>query len=129
VPAARWRAIEERERSVDHFQYLGLMAGCVLVTLPIEVVLGARVWRSPKRLAKAVLPTAVVFVAWDLIAIAEGEWSFSRRYTTGVDLPGHLPIEEVVFFLVIPIAAILTWEGVGIVLDRVSRRRARSRLR
>jgi lycopene cyclase domain-containing protein len=114
---------------VDHFQYLGLMAGCVLVTLPIEVVLGARVWRSPKRLAKAVLPTAVVFVAWDLIAIAEGEWSFSRRYTTGVDLPGHLPIEEVVFFLVIPIAAILTWEGVGIVLDRVSRRRARSRLR
>lgn len=109
---------------MDHLQYLGLMAGCVLVTLPIEVVLGARVWRSPKRLAKAVLPTAAVFVVWDLVAIAEGEWSFARRYTTGVDLPGHLPIEEVVFFLVIPIAAILTWEGVGIVLERACHRRS-----
>jgi lycopene cyclase domain-containing protein len=113
---------------MDHFQYLGLMAGCVLVTLPIEVILKARVWRSPKRLAKAVLPTAAVFALWDLVAIAAGEWSFSRRYTTGVDLPGHLPIEEVVFFLVIPVAAILTWEGVGIVLEG-SRHRRQRRLR
>jgi lycopene beta-cyclase len=33
--------------AVDRYQYLLLMAGCLIVTLPLEFVFGARVWRSP----------------------------------------------------------------------------------
>jgi lycopene beta-cyclase len=104
---------------VDRYQYLLLMGACVLVTLPLEVVLGARVWRQPRRLAMALSPALVLFVAWDLAATATGTWDFNERYTIGVELPGGMAIEELVFFTVIPVCALLTLEAV-----RALRRRA-----
>jgi lycopene cyclase domain-containing protein len=96
----------------DELQYLALMAGCLLVTLPLELVLGARVWRRPRRLVLALLPTVAVFVAWDVVAIARDQWSFAGRYVTGWELPASLPVEELVFFVVIPICGLLTLEAV-----------------
>ena len=37
----------------DRYQYLLLMAGCLLITLPLEFVLRARVYRRPRRLGEA----------------------------------------------------------------------------
>jgi lycopene beta-cyclase len=102
---------------VDRFQYLILMGLCLLVTLPLEFVVGARVWRSPRRLAIALAPAFAVFVAWDLWASATGTWGFDDRYTVGVTLPGGMAIEELVFFLVVPICGLLTLEAVRIILD------------
>jgi lycopene cyclase domain-containing protein len=96
----------------DELQYLMLMVACLVVTLPLELVIGARVWRRPRRLAIALLPTVVVFVAWDLIAIAREQWAFADRYVTGLELPGSLPFEELVFFVAIPICGLLTLEAV-----------------
>jgi lycopene cyclase domain-containing protein len=103
---------------VDRYQYLLLMGLCVLVTLPLELVVGARVWRRPRRLFVSVFPAAVIFSVWDVAAIAHHQWRYSRRYTTGWDLPGHLPIEEVIFFAVVPVCALLTFEAVTILLGR-----------
>jgi len=94
------------------------MAGCLVVTLPLEFVLGARVWRRPRRLLAAVVPTVVVFSAWDLLGIHTGLWSYDARYVTGVRLPGQMPLEELVFFVVVPICALLSFEAVGILLGR-----------
>jgi lycopene beta-cyclase len=102
---------------MNRFQYLLLMAGCLLVTLPLELVFGARVWRRPRRLLAALVPTVAVFVVWDLLAIARGHWSFSSRYTTGWRLPGELPVEELVFFVVIPLCGLLTLEAVRRILE------------
>ena len=111
-------AAAERTRTgstaIDRYQYLLVMLACLVVTLPLELVIGARVWRRPARLARAVLPVAAVFVVWDLIAIHRGHWTYSPRYTTGWLLPGRLPIEELVFFLVIPVCGVLTLEAVRI---------------
>lgn len=98
------------------FQYLGLVAACAALTAPLEVCLGARVWRQPVRLAAALVPTVAAFVGWDLVAIARGHWSFSLRTTTGWELPGHLPVEELAFFVVIPTCAILSLEAVRVIL-------------
>lgn len=103
---------------MDAFQYLILMGSCLLITLPLELVLGARVYRRPRRLALALLPTVLVFVAWDLVGIARGHWTYSATYTTGIML-GPLPLEELVFFLVIPVCGLLTFEAVGMVLRRL----------
>ena len=103
---------------MDRYQYLLVMAGCVLITLPLEFVVGARVYRRPKRLVKALVPTVALFVLWDLVAIRAGHWTFSPRYTTGWTLPGNLPVEEVTFFVVIPLCALLTFEAVRVILAR-----------
>jgi lycopene cyclase domain-containing protein len=88
------------------------MLACVVLTLPLEFVLGARVWRNPRRLLVALLPALVVFVSWDMWATHRGTWGFNDRYTIGVTLPGGMAIEELLFFTVIPICALLTFEAV-----------------
>ena len=66
-------------------------------------------WR---RLLLAVLPTFVVFVAWVLYAIDQGHWNYDDEQTLGVRLPGGIPVEEVLFFLVVPVCAVLALEAV-----------------
>lgn len=105
---------------MDRFQYLGLMAACLVLTLPLEFVLGARVWRRPARTLKAIAPAYVIFVAWDLWATQRGTWDFDARYTVGVRLPGGMVIEELVFFFVVPMCALLTLEAVRAMLARRS---------
>ena len=114
---------------LDRFQYLLLMGGCLLITLPLEFVFGARVWRRPRRLLAALGLPLVIFVVWDVVAIARDHWTYSERYVTGWELPGNLPIEELVFFVVIPICGLLTYEAVrqvlsGAVLERLKTWRA-----
>ena len=100
---------------MDHFQYLALMAGCLLITLPLEFVLRARVYRRPLRLLLAMLPVLVIFSIWDVVGILRGHWSYNPRFVTGIEL-GLMPIEELVFFLVVPICGLLSYEAVGQVL-------------
>lgn len=109
--------------SVDRYQYLLLMGACLVITLPLELVLRARVYRQPRRLVLALLPMLVVFLAWDVLGIVRGHWWYSERYTTGILLPLDVPVEEVVFFVVVPICALLTYEAVGTVLGWVRERR------
>jgi lycopene cyclase domain-containing protein len=99
-------------RLVARFQYLALMALCVLVTLPLEWIFDARVWRRPKRLVVALAPCFAVFVAWDLWASSRRTWTFNPEYTIGVELPGGMVLEELVFFVVVPVCALLTIEAV-----------------
>lgn len=92
--------------------YLALLAGCVLLTLPLEVWLHTRVYTRPRRWLSALVPVAIPFVAWDLYAIAHHQWWYDRRQLIGVRLPGGIPVEEVVFFLVVPTCGILALEAV-----------------
>jgi hypothetical protein len=81
--------------------YALVLLGCVLGTLPLELVLGVRVYRSWRRLALALLPVLAVFLTWDVLA------------TVGV-----LPVEEVAFFVVVPTCAVLALEAVRRVRGR-----------
>lgn len=95
-----------------HGLYLALLAALLVVTSPLELVLGVQVYRQPVRLVKSVLPVAAVFTVWDLYAISRHQWRYSRRQTSGVLLPGHLPVEELLFFLIVPVCSILSLEAV-----------------
>ena len=103
---------------MDRLQYLGLMAACVLVTLPLEIAFRARVWRRPRRLAISLLPAFGLFVVWDLWATRTGTWGFNPDYTIGLTLPGGMAVEELVFFTVIPVCGLLTLETVRSILGR-----------
>lgn len=101
---------------MDRYQYLILMGLCLLITLPLELVLRARVYARPRRLLAALLPVVLVFCIWDVVGIVRGHWWYSDRYTTGILLPFAMPLEELVFFLVVPVCGLLTYGAVGTVL-------------
>ena len=92
--------------------YLAVLAFCLVGTLPLELFLGVRVYRQWRRLVLTLLPVLAVFVTWDLYAINAGHWSFDKTQLSGVTLPGDLPLEEVLFFLIVPTASLLALEAV-----------------
>jgi lycopene cyclase domain-containing protein len=92
--------------------YVAMLAFCLLGTLPLELVLHVGVYRRVRRLVLTLLPVLPLFVAWDLYAVSHGHWDFDRSQLLGLVLPGGLPVEEVAFFVVVPIAAVLTIEAV-----------------
>ncbi len=92
--------------------YLTVMVFIFLGTVWLEVALRTRVYRRWRRLGLSVLPVVVIFALWDMHAIAAGHWWFDESLITGIRLPGELPLDELVFFIVVPIASILTLEAV-----------------
>ncbi|ORV18154.1 lycopene cyclase domain-containing protein [Mycobacterium celatum] len=105
----------------DRCQYLLVLAACLAITAPLEVF-GRGVYRQPRRLLKAVLPVAAVFLIWDEVAIAGRVWTYDSAYISGLTVPFGVPIEEVLFFVVVPLCALLTYNAVSTILDRVNRR-------
>jgi len=108
---------------MDRWQYLMVLGACLLITAPLEW-LGGGVYRKPWRAACAVLPVAAVFIVWDVVAIAADVWTYNPRYVTGIELPASLPVEELLFFLVIPLCGLLTYVAVDGILARLVRLRA-----
>ncbi|MGX1811959.1 lycopene cyclase domain-containing protein [Nocardia sp. NPDC055321] len=110
---------------MEHWHYLLILVGCLVVTAPLEF-LGPGVYRRPRLLLGALWPAAALFVVWDLIAIAAGVWDFDPRFTLGVLLPGSMPLEELLFFLVVPLCGLLTFVAVENLLDLARRRLGRA---
>jgi lycopene cyclase domain-containing protein len=96
---------------VRSLSYLLVLLACLVGTAPLEVVLRTRVYARWRRLLLTLLPVVAVFVVWDLLAIRAGHWDYDPRQVTGIAL-GDLPLEELLFFLVIPVCAVLTLEAV-----------------
>jgi lycopene cyclase domain-containing protein len=106
---------------MDRWQYLIVLAACLAITLPLEAF-GAGVYRRPWRTLRAVLPIAAIFLLWDEVAIGAQVWTYNPAYITGVYLPIRMPIEELLFFLVIPVCGVLTYNAVSTILERIKRR-------
>jgi lycopene cyclase domain-containing protein len=58
------------------------------------------------------LPISLIFIVWDAYAIASGHWWFDKEQILGIFGPFGIPLEEYLFFTVVPLAAILTIEAV-----------------
>ncbi|MFQ6395561.1 lycopene cyclase domain-containing protein [Nocardia sp. KC 131] len=106
---------------MDHWHYLLALVVCLVLTAPLEF-LGPGVYRRPRLLAGALWPAAALFVIWDVMAIAGGVWDFDDRYTLGVGLPAAMPLEELLFFFVVPVCGLLTFVAVETLLGARHRR-------
>jgi lycopene cyclase domain-containing protein len=98
--------------TVGRYSYVAILAFVMAGCLWLEVALRTRVFRRWRRLVLSILPAVVIFYVWDVYAVAEGHWWFDTERILGVYLPGSVPFDEVLFFVAIPIASILTLEAV-----------------
>lgn len=111
--------------SLPHWSYVAMLAFCLAGTLPLVPAFRLQVFRQPGRLLITIVAAGSPFLLWDLWATRAGHWWFDAAQTLPWRL-AQLPLEEIAFFVVIPVVSVLTYEGVRKVL-RPGSARHRSR--
>jgi lycopene beta-cyclase len=101
---------------MEHYQYLMVLAACVAATLPLEFIAGARVYRRPRCTLPALGWVAMCFAAWDMAAARAHLWTYNPAFVVGWYPMLGLPVEELLFFVVVPFCALVTFEAVGTLL-------------
>lgn len=89
-----------------------MLAFTIVGSFWLELVLKVRVLVRWKRWLKSILPIAFLFILWDAYAISRNHWHFDTKQILGIYGPFHIPLEEFLFFLIVPIAAIMSLEAV-----------------
>jgi lycopene cyclase domain-containing protein len=84
---------------------LGIIAGPLWLSRDRDVAYP----RNFPALAVATIIVGALYIAWDLFATAQGDWSFNPRYVTGVNIK-NLPVEEICFFVTVPYACLFIYE-------------------
>lgn len=97
------------------FGYLAMIGFTFVGSFWLEIFLKVGVLRRIKRAFLSIAPIAAMFIVWDLYAISRGHWHFDGEQILGLKTPGGIPLEELLFFTVVPLAAIMTIEAVGVV--------------
>ncbi len=69
-------------------------------------------YRHPKALIFTLGVILLVFGAWDVFAVFRQHWYFDPLGVWPVRIV-NLPLEEVLFFIIIPFCCIFTWEVLG----------------
>jgi lycopene cyclase domain-containing protein len=94
-----------------HWSYVAVLVFCLIGTLPLVRAYRLTVFRRPLRLLAAIVLAAAPFLVWDLWATRAGHWHFDAAQTLPPRIAG-LPLEEIAFFVVVPLASILAFEAV-----------------
>jgi lycopene cyclase domain-containing protein len=103
------------------WSYLAMLAFVVVASWWLELAFRLSVLRNPKRLLKTIAIVSPAFVIWDWYAISQGHWFFDQSLMIGIMGPLGIPLEEYLFFIIIPIAAVLTIDGVKFVQGWLSK--------
>lgn len=96
-----------------HYTYFLVLAASLAGPLALSFDKKVAFYKNWKYLFPGLLFTALVFITWDVYFTAWGVWSFNEMYNTGLKL-GNLPVEEILFFLVIPYDCVFIYECIRV---------------
>jgi lycopene cyclase domain-containing protein len=96
--------------SLLQWSYVAMLAFCLAGTLPLVPAFRLSVLRQPRRVLLTIVLAGTPFLLWDFYATHAGHWWFDADQTLPWRVAG-VPYEEVAFFVVIPLVAVLTLEA------------------
>lgn len=91
--------------------YLGALILALLGPLLLSFYPPLKFYRHKSLLLKTICTVAAPFIVWDLLAVYFQHWSFEQSKVYPWSFI-NIPLEEVLFFFVIPFCCIFTWEVV-----------------
>jgi lycopene cyclase domain-containing protein len=97
---------------MEKLGYVAMLAFTICGSFWLEVFLKVGVLRRWKRALSSILPISAIFIGWDAYAIKRGHWFFDPDQILGIFGPWQIPLEEYLFFIIVPLAALMTIEAV-----------------
>ncbi|MCF7908285.1 MAG: lycopene cyclase domain-containing protein [Candidatus Omnitrophica bacterium] len=98
--------------------YLKVLILSVLVPFACSFYRPLRFYENLKALLVSVGLVVLIFGAWDILATARGHWHFNPQGVGSLKII-NLPLEEVLFFIVIPFCCIFTWEAINYIKNKI----------
>jgi len=91
--------------------YFLLLLVSVIVPLSLSFDRRLRFYKSWKYVFPSIFAVAVIYIAFDVYFTKMNYWGFNPKYLSGIYL-FQLPLEEILFFIVIPYASIFLHESI-----------------
>ena len=86
-------------------EYITILIILLCISLAFERKFHLRLYQSRKERVLIPLIFFLIGIVWDSFAVTRGHWSFNMDSLLGLKI-GVLPIEEYLFFLIIPYAVL-----------------------
>ncbi|MCK9430540.1 MAG: lycopene cyclase domain-containing protein [Candidatus Omnitrophica bacterium] len=99
-------------------KYMIALMFSVIFPLLLSFYPPLKFWRNFKALFFSLSLLIIIFGAWDVFATWRGHWYFNPEGVFGIKII-NLPIEEWLFFIVVPFCCIFTWEALKYIKERL----------
>ncbi len=94
---------------MEQFHYLYVLGFIAFCAISVSLAFRLRVPRFWRNFVIADLSILVIYLNWDYWAIKKENWGFDREQILGVYLFGGIPIEEVLFFIIVPLMTVIVY--------------------
>lgn len=96
---------------------LYLLLNILIIVFPLSLSFESKIRFYSKMLPLlgSILVVSSIFITWDAVAAARGDWGFSNKYTSGLRIL-NLPMEEILFFITVPFSSIFVYETINLYL-------------
>lgn len=98
--------------------YLQILIGAFIFPFILSFDKRVSFFRNWIFLFPALIITSTIFIIWDVYFTRQGVWGFSPEHLSGIYL-FSLPLEECLFFFVIPYASVFTYDVVKAYFKKV----------
>lgn len=102
---------------MQNWTYALLLIGSIAVPFLRSFEPRIRFYKKWPALLGGILAMMAVYIPWDIVFTRQGVWSFNHEYVLGFFMLG-LPVEEWLFFVVIPFCVMFSYEVIKYFLPR-----------
>ena len=98
---------------MSQLHYLGVLLFIAFCAAGVTLAFKIRItnfWRIFLLTDASIL---VIYLAWDIWAILKKNWYFDKSQILNIYLIPKVPIEEVLFFIIVPLITVLTYTALS----------------
>lgn len=103
-------SINIRRLSLSIINYLLIDILIILFPFALSFKWKFKYYKFYKPLFASIFLVGLIYIIWDSFVTFRGDWWFNHTYLSGIEIIG-LPIEEIMFFIVVPYSCIFIYEN------------------
>lgn len=99
-------------------EYAKVLLFSIAIPFALSFFKPLKIYKHKRALLFSNLAILIIFGSWDVFATWRGHWEFNRNYVWEIRVL-NLPLEEVLFFVVIPFCCIFSWEAINYLKSKI----------
>ena len=94
-----------------HLHYIGVLLFIGACAIGVRDAFRLKIPHLWRTFLYTDLTLIVIYLSWDIWAIYKRNWYFDKQQILNINLLPRVPIEEVLFFVVVPFTTVMTYKA------------------